>query len=158
MTTTAALILGAFLFLTMTAILGFLLLWRNLSSRTPSPTPTSTPEKPDSSEAPMVEVMKMMTKLVETMVVGREPTESQISQISLPEMPTTFDYDSTPLSPGIEAQMEREMAENEEAVLLKERAVWQKRLAELQAEEMTRQAQNGSEDSLPGPWSGPREE
>jgi hypothetical protein len=74
------------------------------------------------------------------------------------EMQTTFDYDSTPLSPGIEAVLEREAEETEEGRLLRERAVFQERLAELQAEELRRQSQNGSADSSPGPWSGSEEQ
>jgi hypothetical protein len=156
MTTTAALILGVCLFLMTMAILGFLLLWQSRSSSSPSPTPTSTPEKPASSDDPMLKVMEMMMKMMETMVVGREPTPAPgpPSPTSYPEMPTTFDYDSTPLSPGIEAVLGREEEEDQQVVLLRERAALQARMAELQVEEMRRMERNGSEDSLPGPWSG----
>ena len=158
---TTALILLASLSLTTMGFCVFLLLGKNRSSKNPSPTPTSMPPMP--SADPMTQIVQMMTRmmeqtakenrsLMETLMLGREQPSTNSTTL-LPEQPTTYEYDSTPLSPGIENVLAREMEEDQDAALMRERAVLQQRLAELQAEEMSKMAQNGSEDSLPGPWS-----
>jgi hypothetical protein len=106
----------------------------------------------------MVEVMTRMMTMMETLMVGR-PEQTQPPSIPFSgEEPTSFDYDSTPLSPGIEAVISRELEEDQQEVLMKERAALQKRMAELQAEELHQMAQNGSADSSPGPWLVPPDE
>lgn len=165
MTTHTALILMASLLLVLTASVGYLLLRPSPSSTTPSPTPTSTPPTPSD---PLLEMTKMMMmtmakesaenrKLMETMMLGREqpPTEPQLSTFSN-EPPMAYDPDSTPLAPGIEAILAREVEEDEQLRLMKERAALQARMQELilQQEKLEREP----EDSLPGPWSVPEAE
>jgi len=158
---TLALILLASLYVMTTAVFTYLLLRESRSSKNPSPTPISMPPMP--SEDPTLTMVRMMTttmqnmakenrELMETLMLGRTQTSQPASSMSLPEEPTSYDYDSTPLSPGIEAVISRELEEDQQEVFLKERAALQLRLAELQAEEMSKLAQEGAADSLPGPW------
>ncbi len=158
---TTALILLASLSLMTMGFCAYLLLAKSPSSKNPSPTPTSMPPMP--SADPMVQMMQMMTRMMETsqkenrellemVMFGKEMPPSTNSTTFSTEQPEIFDPDSTPLSPGIESVLEREMEEEREDRSRTERAVLQQRLAELQAEELQRMAQNGSEDSLPGPW------
>jgi hypothetical protein len=164
---TMALILPASLWLATMVLLVFGPHLRSRLLKTPSPTPTSLPPMP--KEEPMVQMMQMMTRMMETsqrenrellemVMFGKEMPPSTNSTISSPEQPSTYDPESTPLSPGIEAVISREMEEDQEDRSRTERAALQQRLAELQAEELSRMAQNGSEDSLPGPWSRTPEE
>lgn len=157
---TALILLGCLSLMT-TASCIFLFLRRNPLSKTPSPTPTSMPPMP--LEDPMVRVVQMMTRtmeatakenrdLMETLLLGREQPLTPSTTLSLPEQ-REYDFEQTPLSPGIESVLQREMEETEEDRSRTERAALQKRLAELQAEELQRMARNGSADSLPGPWS-----
>jgi hypothetical protein len=161
---TTALILLASLSLVTMGCCAFLLLQKSRSSKTPSPTATSMPPMPLAD--PMVQMMQMLTRtmaeestrnkeFLEKMILG--PPQIQTSTPSTPsldEVPTTYDYDSTPLPPGIEAVISRELEEDQQDRLQTERAVLQARLAELQAQEMSNQAH----DSSPGPWSQTQDE
>ena len=71
---------------------------------------------------------------------------------SMPQ-PTMFDYDSGPLSPGIEAVISRETEEDQLAVLLRERAASQARIRELVEEENAMRDRSRSAEDSPGPWS-----
>jgi hypothetical protein len=77
--------------------------------------------------------------------------------MSSTKLPTTFDYDSTPLSPGIEAVMSREAEEDLQEALMRERAEYQQRIMELERENLARLDRQEVEDSSPGPWSAPEE-
>jgi hypothetical protein len=155
-----ALILLASLSLTTTGCCTYLLLRKSPSSTTPSPTPFST--LPTLSVDPMLEAMKMIQttttrsqELLELMIVGPK-TETSTSPTSVPSLNeelTSYDYDSTPLSPGIEGVISRELEEDQQDRLMTERRVLQTRLAELQEEENRRLAQTGAADGSPGPWS-----
>jgi hypothetical protein len=157
-----ALILLLFLCVVLTGALLFLLLLRSPSSKTPSPTPTSTPPTPSVDPTmvlatTMVEMMQKESQatrtLMETLMLGREPTtSSETSTPFSPEQATTWDYDQTPLAPGIEATLEREAEEDVLLPLLREREESQRRIAELQEEIARNQARSESEDSSPGPW------
>lgn len=106
---------------------------------------------------------KMATDFSETMrqmaldlTQGREsqqPTTTPETWPTLNEKQIEYDYDSTPLSTGIEAVLEREdqeIQETEQRRLMRERAELQAQLVETQSE-MDRL---GLEDSSPGPWNG----
>ena len=99
------------------------------------------------------EQMTQATKLMEIMMVGREPGPAEAtSPHSLNLVPTEFDYDSTPLSPGIENVLAREGDEDQLQASLKERAVLQERIRELQDEQILQMDRDTSEQSSPGPW------
>lgn len=166
MTKDTALILAGFLLLILMGLLAYLALTPSRLSKPPTPTPTSTPSTPSETVELAKLMMTMMQDqakenrhLMETLMLGREQVETTTppSSTSLSEPLTTFDYDSTPLSPGIEAVLDREVEEDQQALLLRERRVLQERLSTLQEEELKMMALNGSEDSLPGPWSEPEE-
>jgi hypothetical protein len=159
----ALILLVSLLLIAMVALFCLLLKRSHLLTRD-SPTATSTQPTPSD---PLVEMMKMMTtmmreenketrSLMELMMLGRPVPESQetLSTFSKP-LPMEFDYDSTPLSPGIEAVMERELEEDQQEVLMRERIALQERMRELQAEEMRLKGHVESADSSPGPWSEP---
>lgn len=135
---------------------------RNHSSTRRSPTPTSTPSTP--SVDPTTELMtRMLTtmetqatenrRLLEIMMVGREPspTPEDLPTFSRPQ-PMEYDYDSTPLSPGIEAVIAREVEEDQLAVLMRERIALQERMREIQADQERLTTQSTLDDSSPGPW------
>ena len=133
-----------------------LYLLRSRSLSPPSPTPTSMPEKP--SEALIEKMMEMMRtersedrRLMETLVLGREVT-SEPSTMSSLTLPMEFDYDSTPLPPGIEAVMSREAEEDLLEAGRRERDALLAKRQELEAEVLSRMAQGQSETSSPGPW------
>ncbi len=164
MTTDQVLILLASLLLIAMVALFYLLLKGSRLLTRDSPTVTSTQPTPSD---PLVEMMKLMTtmmreegkenrSLMELMMLGRPVTETETesSTFSKPQ-PMEFDYDSTPLSPGIEAVMERELEEDQQEVLMRERIALQERMRELQAEEMRLKGHVESADSSPGPWSEP---
>jgi len=117
----------------------------------------------------MVTVMRMMLEsqkdqtreILETWkiaMVGRPSngTSPEPPQFSMPQ-PTEFDYDSGPLSPGIEAVISRETEEDQLDRLLKERAVYQARMRDLIEEQNERLDQSHLEADSPGPWSEQRE-
>ena len=97
--------------------------------------------------------MTQVTKLMETMMVGR-PEQTQPPSIPFSgEEPTSFDYDSTPLSPGIEAVLSREVEEDQLEASLKERAVLQGRMREILEDQERQMDQSTLDDFSPGPWS-----
>lgn len=134
--------------------------WRNRTSTPPSPTPPTTPTPTSAtSETQMVTTMAQtftaalaeMRGMVVDMTqgrVGQPVTSMQETPQMSNESSLTFDYDSTPLAPGIEAVLAREDNENEQARLLRERAALQSHLLDVQ-EEMDRL---GLEDSSRTPW------
>ncbi len=165
--TTALILSGWLLSLVLTGALCFLLLRQSPTSSPTSPTPSTPPTPisapPDSTPfstemwTSMMELMRSSLAedraLVERLVLGREspPTiYSSPPQQSWNEKPIGFDYDSTPLAPGIEAVLARETIENEQSRLLKERADLQAKLREM----ATEADRLGLEDFLPGPWQG----
>jgi hypothetical protein len=104
-----------------------------------------------------LEAMTKESEATRRMVIDMTQGRESQSPISTPETwPTpnerlsAFDYDSTPLSPGIEAVIEREESETEQARILREREELQELLIEKQAE-MDRLTLEQSSD--PGPWS-----
>jgi len=131
---------------------------RNRSSTRRSPTPSTTPT-PTSDE--VVSTMERMAKdsltqmreLALDLTQGRESAQTNGTTETPPiwsVRQSEYDYDSTPLSPGIEAVLERELEETAQARLLREREELQRHLLEKQAE-MDRLA---SEPSLQqGPWN-----
>lgn len=165
MTTTQTVsILGASLFVVTMVLFVCLFQLRNHLSTTPSPTPTSTPSTPSD---PLLELTRMMMttmqkestenrRLVEVMMLGRE---IQPGPLALPsstnsiEVPSLYDPDSTALAPGIEAILAREVEEDEQLRLMKERAALQERLKELTLIQERQTNRDESEDSSPGPWS-----
>lgn len=160
-----ALIPMGFLLLVTMGFCIYLLRRESPSSRTPSPIPTLTPSTP--SENPMLEAMRMLKEtttrnqdLLEQMILGpkTETSTSTPSTTLSNEEPPIYDYDSTPLSPGIEAVISRELEEDQQDRLMTERRVLQARMAELQSELNRNAAQNGAADSSPGPWSQTPEE
>ena len=132
------------------------------SSTPPSPTPSTTPT-PISEEV----ALKLMDSMAKTfsdqmretrqMVVDLTQGRESQSQTGTPETwpmqsekPLAFDYDSTPLSAGIEAVLEREEMETEQARIRRERADLQEQLIEKQAE---LDQFNLEQSSQEGPWS-----
>ena len=102
------------------------------------------------------EQMTQATRLMEIMMVGREATPApEPPPRSSNGPPTEFDYDSTPLSAGIEGVLAREVEEDQLAVLQRERAALQERMRELQEEQRLEQDRSTLEDSSPGPWTVP---
>lgn len=135
---------------------------RNRTSTPPSPTPSTTPT-PTSDET----VLKLMTALNQTWTEQMKETRQMVSDLTLGresqrptgtpetwptpnERPLDFDYDSIPLSPGIEAVLEREEQESTQERLRRERQELQEQLIEKQAE-MDRATLEQS--SQGGPWS-----
>ncbi len=170
MTTTqeVVILLGPLCVLLMAALL-FLLLRRSPSLTTPSPTPTSTPPTPsDPVITMMMKTMEMMEKeatenrrLVEILTLGRPPESlapTETSSTSSIEQPGVYDPDSTPLSLGIEAILDREREEDEQLRLMRERAALQEKLRATTLEWQRLTDQSASEDSSPGPWSVPEAE
>ena len=101
----------------------------------------------------MTDSMREMREMVVDLTQGRESqrvTGSPETSQMWNEKQIEYDYDSTPLSPGIEAVLEREMSETEEARLLREREELQRQLIEKQ-NEMERAT---LPDPSPGPWNG----
>ena len=97
-------------------------------------------------------------KLMETLMLGRESTTSPSDEPSLMPTLTEFDYDSTPLSPGIEAQISREAEEDLLEAGRRERDALLLRMQEVEAERLREMAQDASEASLPAPWRTGEEE
>jgi|SRR5208282_497726 len=127
---------------------------RSRSSTRRSPIPPTTPT-PTSDTVVMMETMAKMhsdsMKLVVDLTQGRESPQTNGSQETWPtlnERPSEYDYDSTPLSPGIEAVLAREEQETEQARLLREREELQRTLIEKQSE----LERLNLEQSSPGPW------
>jgi hypothetical protein len=140
------------------ATLAFVLRLRSRSSTPPSPTPPTTPTP--TSVDPVSTMAKMAADSMETMrqmaldlTQGREslqPTTTPETSQTWSEKPIGFDYDSTPLSPGIEAVLAREEEETEQHRLLRER----EELQALLVEKQTEMDRLGLEDSSEGPWNG----
>ena len=136
---------------------------KSRSSTRPSPTQSTTPtliseevalRLLDSASKAFSEQMRETRQMVVDLTQGRESA----SQTGMPETsptwnerPIAFDYDSTPLSAGIEAVLEREEMETAQARILREREELQERLIEKQNELDRLQSETSSED--PGPWS-----
>jgi hypothetical protein len=90
-------------------------------------------------------LMTMMTTLMETsqretrdlvttLVLGREPPPPTTPLVTTPTpngKVDAWDYDSTPLPPGVEGVLQREVSETEQARLLRERGDLQARADEL---------------------------
>lgn len=129
------------------------------SSTPPSPTPPTTPIPPSDTLATqmvttMAETMRETISEMRGMVVDMTQGRSQ-QPTTTPEMQPmsngnslVFDYDSTPLPPGIEAVIEREETETEQGRLLRERDELQRALR-LKQEEMLHFT---SQDSSSEPW------
>ena len=119
---------------------------RNRSSTRRSPTPNTTPTPTsDDLATKMIETMaktqtdsiREMRQMVVDLTQGRESPSPNGERATAPmpiERPLTFDYDSTPLSAGIEAVLAREAEETEQARLLREREELQALLIEKQTE------------------------
>ncbi len=136
--------------------------FKSRSSTPPSPTPSTTPTP--ISEEVALKLMDSMTKafseqmretrqMVVDLTQGREsqsPTGTQETWPTQSERPIAFDYDSTPLSAGIEAVLEREEMETAQARILREREELQERLIETQAEMDRLRLEQSSQE---GPWS-----
>jgi len=162
-------LLGSLLLMT-TACCVYLLLPRNRSLKMHSPTRTSTPSKPSEVD-PLLELTREMMAtmreenqgtrtLMENLMLGRGQSSTFPRDESSTLSPTElgiYDPDSTPLSPGIEAIMERETEEDQLELSMRQRAELQDMLrekaAELHALQLT--DQSTSEDFSPEPWSVP---
>lgn len=132
------------------------------SSSRPSPTQSTTPTP--TSDDPALALMKAMNEawskqmeqtrqMVVDLTQGREsqrPTGTPETWPMPSEKLLDFDYDSTPLSPGIEAVLEREENETEQARILREREELQEQLIEKQAEMDRLHLEQSSQE---GPWS-----
>jgi hypothetical protein len=116
-------------------------LCRTVSRMSKRDTPTPTTRQEDSTSEILTTMTSLMTTwakeqrdLVTTLVLGREQPPP-ISPLAMPSMlngkAVAFDYDSTPLAPGMEAILERETEETEQARLARERTVLQNRANEL---------------------------
>jgi hypothetical protein len=102
------------------------------------------------SQADSIHEMRMM---VADLTLGRESPNPTGQPETLPtwnERPSEYDYDSTPLSPGIEAVGAREEAEKEQERLLREREELQRSLIEKQ-NELDRFDLETSSPPLPNP-------
>ena len=114
------------------------------SSTPSSPTPSTTPTP--ASADPLLELMRTtlqttarmteialseMRELAVTLMQGRPSPSQSTSELQVPEQQTSYDYDSTPLPPGIEAVLVREENESAQAALMRERRELQTRLADL---------------------------
>lgn len=140
----------------------------------PTSTPTSLPPSTTPDPSPAPDPMSMMTTLREMLREEREETRKLVMGLVYPALstggPTTDQspsdplmvsptntgwepYDAMPLSPELEQVAKREAEEAELQRLLRERAVFQGRLRELQEEEARLTEEAGS--SL-GPWVGAR--
>jgi len=136
---------------------------KNHLSTPPSPTPSTTPT-PSSDDV----ALKMMTTALQAMSTESEATRQMVVDLvqgrpqqmttgtreteqTPSELPLIYDYDSTPLSPGIEAVLAREDEETSETLerrrLQMERADLQERMMETQAKldhDTLVQSSNGS--------------
>ena len=130
---------------------------KSRSSTPPSPTPptTPTPTSPDVVAVMakmMADTTRQMREMALGLTLGREspsPNGQQETEPIWNGKQIEYDYDSTPLSPGIEAVLERENEETEQARLLREREELQRALIETQREWERSQL---SDQSNPGPW------
>jgi hypothetical protein len=151
---TVALILVASLSLATMALCVYLLPRGNHSLKKGSPTPTTTPGVDTSvvmtTMREMTESwMKETRELVTQLVLGREQPRPTGERETLPtssENPNPFDYDSTPLSPGIEAVLARELEEDRLSALRRERLDLQERLAQVQTEQRRMQERTEEEE------------
>jgi hypothetical protein len=136
---------------------------RNRLSTPRSPTQSTTPT-PTSDELvyKMMETMKAaytdstreMHEMVVDLTQGREsqsPSGQPEILLTPNERLSDYDYDSTPLSPGIEAVIERESQETEQLRIAREREELQRQLMEAQAELDRFDLESSSES---GPWNG----
>ena len=138
---------------------------RNRSSTRRSPTQSTTPT-PTSDDL----ALKMMTTALDAMkheseqtrlmaldlTQGRESANQNGPTEIWPtpsEKQIVYDYDSTPLSPGIEAVLAREDSESQHEATLRERALLQEQMMEAQAklEHLDSQAPLPSEPDEPPP-------
>lgn len=140
-------------------VLALSLLWRRAS---PTPSTKPTPTSNDSETLTMIsrmflDMQRETRSLVLDLVQGRVEQQSS-PQVTVPtenERQITYDYDSTPLHPGILAVEEREAEEQLQEVSLRERRVLQERMAELaRLEEEKKQILSDLEEASPGPWNG----
>jgi hypothetical protein len=100
------------------------------------------------SETQMRETRELVLSLIQGPPIPTSSSREPDSRFS--EMPVTYDYDSTPLSAGIEGVIDREEQESELALSLRERAALVERQRLLQAQQIEMEMQNAS----PGPWNG----
>ena len=130
----------------------------------PFPTPSTTPTS--DSVAMMTMMKEIVTSLQETfqaaireiremvvdMTQGRQQQTNgqQVMQPMPFDLPTTYDPDSTPLPPGIEAILQRESTETQQQRLLKERAELMGRLNDLNEQQSHLELVNGQDS---GPWT-----
>jgi hypothetical protein len=135
---------------------------KNRSSTPPSPTQSTTPT-PTSDEVALkmmetlnsawAQQMHETRQMAIELTQGRESPNQIGTQETWPmqsERPIAFDYDSTPLSAGIEAVLEREDKETEQARILREREELQEQLIDKQVE---LDQFNLEQSSQEGPWS-----
>jgi hypothetical protein len=129
-------------------------------SKIPSPTPSTTPTPSSDVVASMMREMTTMFRdslreireMVVDMTQGRRMQATGQQEIAsiLPASDPSYDFDSTPLAPGIEAILQREDEESLQRVLLRERAELMGRLAEL---DNKRRDLEMTDDSDNGPWT-----
>lgn len=135
---------------------------KSRSSTNPSPTPSTTPTPTSDASVQMLKMMSdfmkdTTTQFRETLVdltQGREsPNQTGETETSpiWNERQIVYDYDSTPLSAGIEAVLERENQETEQARILRERDALQRDYIEAQAKLESFDLETSSET---GPWNG----
>ena len=82
----------------------------------------------------MTMVTTLMRDLATTLALGREsppPTTPPVTWPTPNGKPDAWDYNSTPLPPGVERVLEREVSETEQTRLLRERGALQARADEL---------------------------
>ena len=156
----AAILLAVLCGMTMATCV-FLLRTRSHSSTPSSPTPSTTPTNPSADFVTLMTTMlttmrstseasaRETRELVTELVLGRpQPTGTQEMLPISNASPVTYDYESTPLSPGIQAQIDREADENEQDRLQRERQELMSSIAEKTAQ---LGLMNGSPDS-DGRW------
>lgn len=141
--------------LSLIAVLLASLLWRTAS---PTQSSTPTPTSDDSAATLLASMMRETRALVLDLVQGRAqppPTGPQETPLIESERQITYDYDSTPLPPGIVAVEEREQQEAQLEASLRERRAWQERIAEARRKETEAALMVADlEASSPGPWNG----
>lgn len=103
----------------------------------------------------MEETRRMVTDLV---VGPAQRTGQQETRPTSIERPKSYDSDSTPLDPGIEAVLRRESEETLEDSLLSERRHWQVKFAELEERNRELELETLREAGSPGPWNDPTQD
>ena len=142
-----------------TALLTLSLWWRTASpTRNMKAIPTSSASESSTNSSTMMGVaLAEMKDLALSLVQGRSqvPTTPTGTEPTTSERSSTYDYDQTPLSPGIVAVEQREADEALQERLQTERRVFEQRRRELEQQISERQAiLTDLEASSPGPWNG----